>query len=248
MLAALRRLVFALVALVVLSAVALGVAYPILPAAVCPACFGLKLTGTGIVVQQGTAEARQRGLAELTAQAIQQVAAELGPFDVRHRVIFCSDAACAARLGLRNAAGLTISTAFGAVVYIGPHGATPVILRHEFTHVAIHDRAGVMASLNGRLPAWLDEGLAVIVSDDPVHLRPGDGIARCAAPPVRLVANPFDFARAAARDPGLYTRSACAALHFEAQLGGRAALLDAIDSLRGGAVLPDLNLNAAEAG
>ncbi len=244
--AALRRLIFALGALVVLSGIAVGFAYPVLPAALCPVCFGLKMTGTGIVVQSHVGPVQQAEFAALTAQARARVAAELGHFEIPHRVIFCGDAACAARLGLGAVAGLTISTPFGAVVYIGPQGTTPEILRHEFAHVVIHHRTGIMASLNGRLPAWLDEGLAVIVSDDPAHLRAGTGIARCAAPPVRLVANPFDFARAAARDPGLYTRAACATLHFEAQLGGRAALLDALDTLRGGAMLPDLDLGMAQ--
>jgi len=250
MLAALRRLAFALVALAVLSAAALGFAYPLLPAALCPACFGLQVTGAGIVVQSSTDAGRQVELAELTAQAAAHVATELGPIGARYRVIFCTDPDCTARLRVHGAAGLTISTPFGAVVYIAPQGATPEILRHELAHVAIHHRAGVMASLNGRLPAWLDEGLAVIVSDDPAHLRTGAGagVARCAAPPVALVANPFDFARAAALDPGLYTRSACAALHYEAQLGGRAALLDAIDSLRDGAILPALDLNGRQGG
>ena len=246
MLAALRRLAFALVALAVLSGAALGFAYPLLPAALCPACFGLQVTQAGIVVQGETAPARQAELTDLTAQAAAHVAAELGPINTRYRVIFCSDADCATRLRLRGAAGLTISMPLGAVVYIAPQGAAPEILRHELAHVAIHHRAGLMASLNGRLPAWLDEGLAVIVSDDPAHLRAGQGIARCAAPPVRLVANPFEFARAAAGDPGLYTRSACAALHFEAQLGGRAALLAAIDRLRDGGILPELDLTSRD--
>lgn len=248
MLAALRRLALALVALAVLSAAALGFAYPLLPAALCPACFGLQVTDAGIVVQSGTDAGRQAELAEMTAQAAAHVATELGQIGTRYRVIYCADPDCAARLRVDGAAGLTISTPLGAVVYIAPQGAVPEILRHELAHVAIHHRAGVMASLNGRLPAWLDEGLAVIVSDDPAHLRAGAGVARCAAPPVGLVANPFDFARAAALDPGLYTRSACAALHYEAQLGGRAALLSAIDSLRDGAVLPALDLNGPQGG
>ncbi|WP_071797649.1 hypothetical protein [Natronohydrobacter thiooxidans] len=247
MLAALRRLAFALVALALLGGAALGFAYPILPAALCPACFGLQALGNGMLVQQGTTPDRQTELAALTAQALHHVTSELGPTEVPPRLIFCTDADCAARLGLRNAAGLTISTPFGAVVYIAPHGARPEILRHELAHVVIHHRAGLIATLNGRLPAWLDEGLAVIVSDDPAHLHPGAGVERCAAPPVRLVANPFDFARAAAADPALYTRSACAALQYEAQLGGRAALLAALDSLRDGALLPDLDMTAAQA-
>ena len=237
-----------MLALVVLSGAALGFAYPMLPAALCPACFGLQLTQAGIVVQGSTPAARQAELAEMTAQAAAHVAAELGPIGTAYRVIFCADADCAARLRVHGAAGLAISTPLGAVVYIAPQGASPEILRHELAHVAIHHRAGLMATLNGRLPAWLDEGLAVIASDDPAHLRAGEGVARCAAPPVRLVANPFEFASAAAGDPGLYTRSACAALHFEAQLGGRAALLDAIDSLRDGASLPELQLNGFQDG
>lgn len=245
---ALHRLAYALVMLAVLGSAALGFAYPLLPAALCPPCFGLKTLAPEILVQTGTEPARQRALSDLHAQALHHVERELGPLTAAYRVIFCADADCAARLRLSHVAGLTLSTPVGAVVYIAPHGARPEILRHELAHVAIHQRSGVLASLNGRLPAWLDEGLAVIVSDDPAHLRPGSGITRCAAPPVRLVANPFDFAHAAARDPGLYTRAACATLHFEAQLGGRAALLQAIDSLRDGAVLPDLILNAGQGG
>lgn len=237
---ALRRLAFALVALALLGSAALGFAYPLLLAALCPACFGLDRIDGHVFVEQGAEPDQQTTLRDMTEAAMRHVATELGAVRVAQRLIFCKTSECEARLRVRGASGLTISTPFGAVVYIAPHGATPEILRHELAHVVIHHRAGLMATLNGRLPAWLDEGLAVIVSDDPAHLRPGEGVTRCAAPPVGLVTDPFEFARVAAGDRGIYTRSACAALHFETQLGGRLALLAAIDSLRDGARLPDL--------
>ncbi len=239
---ALRRLVVALGLLAFGLAMALGVTYPVLPAALCPGCFGLERLAGGVLAdEQGTAVWRRDLLAEIDA-AQAHVDGELARPDARRWIIACATADCARRLRVRGAYGLTLSTPIGAVVYLAPGGATATIIRHELAHVAIHAHAGVAASLNGALPAWLDEGLAVVVSEDPAHLRAGQGADRCAAPPVGLVSNPFEFARAAARDPALYTRAACAALHLEAQLGGRAALIEVLGQLRHAVALPELQL------
>jgi hypothetical protein len=47
------------------------------------------------------------------------------------------------------------------------------ILAHEFSHVDLHTRIGLMRFLAGAIPAWFDESLAVIVSDDARYLKPG---------------------------------------------------------------------------
>ncbi len=238
----LQRLTVALGLLLVVLLSALGATYPALPAAICPGCFGLVRLGGGVLVDAEGAASWQRDLVQKIDAAQAHVDAELSRPEARRWIIACATQDCAVRLRVRGAFGLTLSTPIGAVVYIAPGDGIATIIRHELAHVAIHAHAGVAASLNGALPAWLDEGMAVVVSDDPVHLRPGRGPERCAAPPVGLVSNPFDFARVAAQDPGLYTRSACAALHFEDQIGGRAALLRALAQLRQGVALPQLRL------
>ncbi|GAC1460928.1 MAG: hypothetical protein NVSMB8_11900 [Candidatus Limnocylindrales bacterium] len=68
-------------------------------------------------------------------------------------------AAVAARLAMQS--GGLLVTGLDAIVINAENvlgGRSLTILRHELTHVLLHDLAG-----DGRLPAWLDEGLATIV-------------------------------------------------------------------------------------
>jgi hypothetical protein len=160
-------------------------------------------------------------------------------------VLACRSRGCAARLGLGGARAATLSLPGLAVVLVGPWGADPVALAHELAHVRLNALAGLPAVLTGRFPAWLNEGLAVLASDDPLHLAPGEGVARCRAPPEPRIANPFAFARAARQAPWLYAAAACATIHAEAGAGGRAAVLAAVGGLGWTGRLPDWGLAAA---
>jgi hypothetical protein len=97
--------------------------------------------------------------------------------------------------------------------------------------VELHRRIGLWRQVQGKVPAWFNEGLAVIVSDDPRYLKPGvEGVARCVAgpPEVKLPASPFEWSSSAGHTPGLYAQAACRVLQWMEANGGNAGLLAAI--------------------
>lgn len=99
---------------------------------------------------------------------------------------------------------------FLTVVRLSPRGFDPVILVHEASHVALHGRLGTIRLLSGAVPAWFDEGLAVIVSGDARYLAPGSTAAeRCTAEPTEMPASPWTWAREAGRRTTLYAETAC---------------------------------------
>lgn len=111
------------------------------------------------------------------------------------------------------------------MVRLAPRGLTPTILTHELTHAEIHARLGIGGQVARRLPRWMDEGIAVIVSDDPRYLGPGAGGQRCLrAPRADLPATPGRWVALAARERDIYAEAACATLLWQAENGGWAGV------------------------
>ena len=86
---------------------------------------------------------------------------------------------CDARLGGRGAAAVTYSLGPISIVRIAPRGLSPTVLTHELAHTETHARLGFIGQLSRRMPTWFDEGLSVVISNDPRYLGPGSGPARC---------------------------------------------------------------------
>ena len=61
--------------------------------------------------------------------------------------------------------------AFGSsALMLSPRGMDIVIISHELTHIELHTRVGVFRSWHG-ISTWFDEGLAVLVSQDPRYTK-----------------------------------------------------------------------------
>ena len=146
-------------------------------------------------------------------------------------LVVCATAACHRRLGGGGARAMILTTPFGSVIRVSPRGANTTILAHELAHVRIHGVAGWWAQITGTLPAWFDEGLAVIVSGDGRYLRP-DGTPRTCAPASAppLPQSPFDWAARAGREPDLYAHAACAVSRWLDTHGGAPAALEMLRS------------------
>jgi hypothetical protein len=113
--------------------------------------------------------------------------------------------------------------AFGLV--LAPGGLDPVIIAHERSHIELHGRLGLVRFLAGGVPAWFDEGLAVVVSEDPRYLRPAGAGDRCrAAAAGPLPSGVRDWAHRAGADRELYARAACRVLRWMDAAGGPAAV------------------------
>lgn len=206
--------------------------YPAMAAYGCPACFGLVRLDDRIFVDEETPSGQRAEIEADYAAAVQRVARFYGSFAHRPVVLACSTAQCDRRLGGRGAAARTFGSTF---IHVSPRGINPVILAHEFSHVEAHARIGLWRL--GSFPAWFDEGLAVIVSDDARYLKPGaKGSDRCAGDPSgNLPAGMFEWGRVAGGAPGLYALAACKVLRWMDANGGRDGLIAALDAWSEGA-------------
>lgn len=85
------------------------------------------------------------------------------------------------------------------------------------------------------MPAWFDEGLAVVVSDDLRYLRPDIITDRCLVEPaLDLPVERFEWASRSAADHSLYTHAACRVLRWMKSHGGREAILALIRHIADG--------------
>ena len=206
---------------------------PAVAAYVCPSCYGLqRVTGSLFVDPAMSVEDRTR-LQEVVALAAVQVADFYGSFDRQPTVLACATEECDRKLGGKGARANTYGTTF---IRLSPRGLNQTILAHEFSHVELHARIGLFRFLMGAVPAWFDEGLAVIVADDARYLRPGTtSTTRCSAEPGGdLPSSPFKWARAAGKTPGLYAQAACRVMRWMEENDGKMGLRATISQIAEG--------------
>ena len=222
------------VALLVLfagSLVAFVASYPAVAAAACPQCYGFEEIGDRVFVGADMPKERRERLRSDLAIARQAVANALEPTGARPFVFACSTNACDRRIGGWGDEGARAevqSTPFYSVIRFGPRGLDRTLLTHELAHITMHEIVGAFPVIDGRFPAWLNEGVAVIVSNDERYLNPGRSAAeRCLAEPTGLLpASPFEWGPAAGRDHTIYAQAACATLRWLEANGGVPGLLD----------------------
>jgi hypothetical protein len=169
--------------------------------------------------------ADRRGAAKATVEAARaRVRAFYGDLQSTPRVLICATESCYSPLG-GGSRGVTL---LDRALILSPRGADTVIAAHELAHAELHRRIGLAATLGRSVPQWFDEGLAVVVSDDPRSLAPGPD--RCRAEP----GGDLPAARAAwietAASAGLYARAACRVSRWLDAHGGAAGVLSLVSS------------------
>jgi hypothetical protein len=206
---------------------------PAVAAYACPSCYRLQRVSGNLFVDPAMSVEDRTKLQEIVVRAAEQVADFYGSFDKPPTLLACATEECDRRLGGKGARADTFGTTF---IRLSPRGLNQTILAHEFSHVELHARIGIFRFLRGAVPAWFDEGLAVIVSDDARYLRSGATSAtRCAAEPEGdLPVSYFQWGPAAGKTPGLYAQAACRAMRWMEANGGRAGLLAAISQVADG--------------
>ncbi|SDZ32098.1 hypothetical protein SAMN05444004_11088 [Jannaschia faecimaris] len=140
-----------------------------------PGWAGLNYVSDGVWME-ATAGDSERFVEELTwAEA--QVADWWGEVPDRPRILVCGSLKCDSAL---NGPG-PYAQAYGRHLLI-VHARLGLedpelrraILAHELSHIIVASRVSIPAYLRGDMPAWLNEGLAVLASDDPrFNLTPG---------------------------------------------------------------------------
>lgn len=221
-------------ALLFVAAAALGAALVVrAPAAVawvCPSCYGLVELRPGLHVDPAMTLPERAALTSAINEGKRRVASFFGRYEHDPTLLVCTTDECDARLGGRGAA----ARAFGArFIHVSPRGSTATTMAHEFAHVELHARIGFWNSISGELPAWFDEGIAVIASRDADDMRlSGIGLPRCRVEPLEpLPVRRREWARRAF-EPGstLYAQAGCKVLRWIERHGGRRGALAHMDA------------------
>lgn len=219
----------------VLSAAAANWA-PALAALACPRCYGLEHAAARIYVDAEMPAEQRRALVSSIASAESVVSAFYGKLERRPYILACGQEACDRRLGGRGARATTHSTWRLSVLVLSPRGQDRTIVAHELSHVQVHATIGVLNQMRGTLPAWFDEGLAVIVSEDDRYVRAGKSAAdRCLQTTrIELPSSPFVWGPQSGKTPWIYANAACAVLQWMEANGGKTGLIDAVRELANG--------------
>lgn len=206
--------------------------YPAIATTICTACYGMERAAPRLIVDRGMPPQMRDTLLANAKEAESLVREFYGSFDLAPIIVGCSTDECDRRMGGRGALASTTTTPFAIITRVSPHGQTPTILAHEFSHVELHRRIGSRKLANGTMPAWFDEGVAVIVSDDNRYLNPGTTTAeRCVRESVSsLPSSPAEWGPRAGKDRMIYADAACRVLHWMDIHGGRDGLLRTIDA------------------
>jgi len=214
-----RRLAKWLLALPALALLGLLWSVPALGAYLCPSCYGLERVAEGIYAELGGPD-----LSPMIAEARTRVATYYSAFDHQPVLLICHSDACHKRLGSGGARAVTYGTQF---IYVSPRGLLPEILAHEYSHVELHARVGWWGMFTGAIPAWFDEGMAVLVSQDQRYLNTENKAVNCER--VRVESLPVsgrDWRRRAGQHAQtLYHDAGCAAQTRLAAKGGLAAAM-----------------------
>jgi hypothetical protein len=209
---------------------------PAVAATVCPSCYGLeRISATLIVDRDMSADLRGRILDD-AATAAARVRAFYGEFPIAPTVLACSTQGCDRRLGGKGALAVVYSLPFFSVIRVSPAGLNETVLAHEFSHIELSRRIGVYRQLTGGLPAWFNEGVAVIVSDDRRYLREGQSPQdRCLEDSAgALPETPFEWAPLGGRKPEIYAQAACRVLKWMDANGDRYGLIGTLDRVGSG--------------
>jgi hypothetical protein len=228
-----RRLAGAVAVLIVAGAAVTLWTQPVLAALVCPGCFGFERLSDAVYVERSMSDAERTQFRQAMAQGTERVAHFYGQLTAEPVVLACATDACSQRLGGGSSRGAAYWT---VALRLAPLGLNPVIIAHERSHIELHRRLGLLKFLTGAIPSWFDEGVAVVVSDDPRYLRPaGDGDRCLAAPDSRLPQSLAAWLRAAGQQHDVYAQAACKVVRWMEAHGGEHAVTALVEHVRGGA-------------
>ncbi len=216
------KILIAASALVVIVIVAVVIALPAAAATACPRCYGLEQSQPNVFVERGMPQQARDHVAEILSQARVRVRDFYGRTDGNPRILVCASQSCYQHIGGGGTRGKSY---YDAVLILSPRGTDPVIASHELAHIELHNRIGFIRFVSGAIPSWFDEGLAVVVSDDPRYLAPVGAADRClvdADGP--LPTGMREWSRRAGADDQLYAKAACRVSRWLAKKGGTAAV------------------------
>lgn len=227
-----RRVAWLVGALAGVLAIALAIsvlAYPTAAATICPRCYGLVPLQENLYGERGLSEEQRRTVIAAVADGTRLVEQFYGSRISSPVILACLSAQCHDRIGGGGERGRAV---LDRAVLLSPRGVDAVIVAHELSHIELHRRLGPASD---EVPQWFDEGLAVLVSNDPRYLLPDTAADRCRlAPDGTLPRTLQQWQRAARDDEQLYAKVACQVSRWVDAHGGPPAVLDLIERLHDG--------------
>jgi hypothetical protein len=225
------KVVIALGAVAALIAGGTMIAYPAAAAVACPACYGFQSLGHNLFVEASMSPEQRTHTSAVVDQARDQVASFYGTLSGSPRILVCTTSDCYRRVGGGGSRGMALLT---FALLLSQRGIDPVIAAHELSHIELHNRLGLVRTVRRAVPQWFDEGVAVVVSNDPRYLVAPDRRDRC------IVADAGDlpttrsaWTHGAAND-NLYAKAACRVSRWIADKGGPRAVIDLISQVAQG--------------
>jgi len=207
---------------------------PALAAYACPRCYGLKGVGDGIYVDKAMPTDELTQIKSILTEAERRVRMFFGTFDQKPVLLICATEACNCRLGGRGGKGRAYGSKF---IFISPAGRNAAILAHEYSHIELNSRIGIVGLVLGAVPAWFDEGVAVIVSRDERYLRIDErGKMHCLTEPATdLPKSRREWGwRAGTKSEPIYAMTACRVLRWMESNGGPPGVLREISEMDDG--------------
>lgn len=163
-----------------------------------PAASGLETVRPGLYADPAMS-ARQREALAADVEAGRRRAAEFyGGLVSSPTIVACASMACYRRFGGIGRKGVCRN---GALL-LSPEGLNPVIVAHEWSHAELAARVGQLRVWRS-VPQWFDEGIAVLLSRDPIYteeawLAATDNGAK--APPLSALETLRGWLRATGKD------------------------------------------------
>lgn len=241
-----RRVVAGATAALVAAVAGVVWAYPIAAAAVCPDCYGLEKVAPDLYVDGDATPEQRRQMVDVIAAARQRVGTFYGELRSSPRFLICLSAGCYGHLG----GGEKGQTLRDQATALSPGGANVVIASHELTHAEQYRRLG---STYDEVPRWFNEGLAVLISDDPRYLTTKPAGERCpiayaeALAAIRIAKTPGEAQTGAgqtgegpATGQAFYRDAACVVDRWVATHGGPDAVRDLNRRLLAGEAFSDV--------
>lgn len=127
-----------------------------------PAASGMERLAPGIYADPGLSEAQRAELFEAVALGRERAGKFYGGLITSPTITACATMDCYRYFGGLGSKG----TSRWWVIVLAPRGRTAAVVAHEWSHSELAQRVGKTRTLFG-VPQWFDEGVAVLISEDP---------------------------------------------------------------------------------
>lgn len=128
-----------------------------------PESFGFSAIAPSVYVEEAMTKSQRESLLKDIESARKRIHLYYGSVLSTPEFIACATEECYNSLG-----GVTSrAKAYGeSKILLSPNGMTVPIITHEWSHAELYSKVGGYFGIDG-IPRWFDEGLAVVVSNEP---------------------------------------------------------------------------------